>query len=112
MRHPSEEPQITMQTSPATQGLHLSLDLPLSCPVGSALLLKYKQFVMVPLHCRSWDSPFKGSPPLSDSSLYSCHSSYESVNILGDVPRMQAFSAPSFATPGFIEVSHLLQAWV
>ena len=56
------------------------------------------------LHCRAWDSPFKASPPHSDSSIFSCHSSYESVNILADVPGMQAFSAPSFSTPGFIEV--------
>ena len=62
------------------------------------------------MHCRSGYSSFKGSPPQSDSSIFSCHSSYESVNILGDVPGMQAFSAPSFATPGFIEVSNLPQA--
>ena len=58
-----------------------------------------------PLHCRSWDTPFKASPPQSDSSLFSCHSSYESMTILGDVPGVQAFSAPGFTTPRFIEVS-------
>ena len=75
---------------------------------GICNAVKSHQPVKEAVLCRSWDSPFKASPPQSDSSIFSCHSSYESVNILADVPGMQAFSAPSFSTPGFIEVTSRL----
>ena len=52
--------------------------------------------------CRAWESPFKGSPQDStDSSLFSTHSSYDSITILGDV---QPFSAPAFNRPSYMEV--------
>lgn len=55
--------------------------------------------------CRAWESPFKGSPQDSaDSSLFSTHSSYDSITILGDV---QPFSAPAFNRPSYMEVRSL-----
>ena len=57
------------------------------------------------VRCRAWESPFKGSPQDSaDSSLFSTHSSYDSITILGDV---QPFSAPSFNRASYMEVRPL-----
>ena len=57
------------------------------------------------MRCRAWESPFKGSPQDStDSSLFSTHSSYDSITILGDV---QPFSTPSFNRASYMEVRSL-----
>lgn len=112
--HASDSCILTAQVKYAVPAVHMAQpQLVLRCASVSALLGGFQHAADSSQSslacCRAWESPFRASPPESDSSLFSCHSSYDSVTILGDVPGAKPYPAPSFSRPGFLAVrSHVL----